>query len=258
MKGADASTAHRAQALVDSQGLVFDRKDERDPYKKEFNWGRAELDHYGFKGDGPFGLLEAVARIKPTVLIGTTGTPGVFGEAVIREMASHVDRPIILPLSNPTSKTECSPYEAIRWTEGRAIIATGSPFAPVEYDGKTYQIGQANNVYIFPGIGLGAILSETHEVSDSMFLVAAAALASCVSDADLQVGRIYPEQSQLRRSARTIAAAVIREARRLNLGRQIPDASIDPLLDEFIWFPDYQLSPEPEDKFRDPRRELDD
>ncbi len=256
-QGADASTAHRAQALVDSQGLVFDRKDERDPYKKEFNWSRAELEHYGFVGDGPFDLLQVVAHIKPTVLIGTTGTPGVFTEAVIREMAARVDRPIILPLSNPTSKTECSPYEAIRWTEGRALIATGSPFAPVEFGGTNFQIGQANNVYIFPGIGLGAILSETQEVSDSMFLVAAEALASCVTEADLHVGRIYPEQDQLRRVARTIAAAVIREARGLNLGRQLPDGSIDSLLDEFVWFPDYQGSPDPMDKSRDPQRDLD-
>ena len=206
-----------------------------------------ELDHYEFQGDGPFPLLEVVARVKPTVLVGTTGNPGVFTEAVIREMARHVDRPVILPLSNPTSRTECSPYEALRWTEGRAIVATGSPFAPLEFEGKVRHIGQANNVYIFPGIGLGAILSETHEVSDSMFLVAAEALATCVTDDDLAEGRIYPDQSHLRRVARTIAAAVIREARQLNLGRMIPDEAIDSALDEFIWYPDYRelLADEP-------------
>jgi malic enzyme len=178
--------------------------------------------------------------VKPTVLIGTTGNPGVFSEVVIREMARYVDQPIILPLSNPTSRVECSPYEALKWTEGRAIVATGSPFAPVEFGGSTRHIGQANNVYIFPGIGLGAILSETHEVSDSMFLVAAEALASCVTDDDLAVGRIYPDQSHLRRVARAIAAAVIREARQLNLGRLIPDQAIDSILDQFVWYPEYQ------------------
>ena len=238
--GANPTAIHRAQAMLDSQGLVFNRVDDRDPYKSEFSWSRAELDHYEFQGDGPFPLLEVVARVKPTVLIGTTGNPGVFGEAVIREMARHVERPVILPLSNPTSKTECSPYEALRWTDGRAIVATGSPFAPLDFDGKVRHIGQANNVYVFPGIGLGAILSETHEVSESMFLVAAEALATCVTDLDLAEGRIYPDQSHLRRVARTIAAAVIREARQLNLGRMIPDQAIESVLDEFIWYPDYQ------------------
>ena len=237
--GADPATIRRAQAMLDSQGLVFNRQDDRDPYKREFSWTRDELNHYGFEGDGPFSLLDVVSRVKPTVLIGTTGNPGVFGEAVIREMARHVERPIILPLSNPTSRTECSPYEALHWTEGRAIVATGSPFAPLEFGGKIRHIGQANNVYIFPGIGLGAILSETREVSDSMFLVAAEALARCVSDDDLAEGRIYPDQSQLRRVARTIAADVIREARRLYLGRLIPDQAIDSILDDFIWYPDY-------------------
>ena len=237
--GADATTIRRAQAMLDSQGLVFNRRDEHDRYKSEFSWNRDELNHYGFQGDGPFSLLEVVSQVKPTVLIGTTGNPGVFGEEVIREMARHVERPVILPLSNPTSRIECSPYEALHWTEGRAIVATGSPFAPLEFDGKVRHIGQANNVYIFPGIGLGAILSETREVSDSMFLVAAEALASCVSDDDLAEGRIYPDQSQLRRVARTIAAEVIREGRRLFLGRMIPDQAIDSILDDFIWYPEY-------------------
>ncbi len=238
-QGADPETMRRAQAMVDSQGLVFDRHDDRDPYKMEFCWNRGDLNHYGFQGDGPFDLLEVVRHVKPTVLIGTTATPGVFSDAVIREMARHVDRPVILPLSNPTSRIECSPYEAFKWTDGRAIVATGSPFSPLEVHGSMRHIGQANNVYIFPGIGLGAILSETREVSDSMFLIAAEELAACVSDDDLAVGRIYPDQSQLRRVARAIAAGVIREARRQNVGRMIPDQAIDATLDGFIWFPEY-------------------
>jgi malic enzyme len=238
--GADPRTVHRAQAMLDSAGLVFNRRDDKDPYKREFSWSREDVDSYQFEGDGPFPLLEVVSRVKPTVLIGTTGNPGVFGEAVISEMAKHVERPVILPLSNPTSRIECSPAEALQWTDGRAIVATGSPFVPLEFGGQVRHVGQANNVYIFPGIGLGAILSEAHEISDSMFLVAAEALAGCVSDLDLAAGRIYPDQSQLRLVARTIAAAVIREARELNLGRMIPDQAIESLLDDFIWYPDYE------------------
>ncbi|QEH36922.1 NAD-dependent malic enzyme [Aquisphaera giovannonii] len=239
-EGADPSVIHRAQAMLDSQGLVFNRADDRDPFKREFSWTLDEVRHYGFEGDGPFSLLDVVSKVKPTVLVGTTGTPGVFGEGVIREMARHVERPVILPLSNPTSRIECSPYEALQWTEGRAVVATGSPFAPLEFGGRTYHIGQANNVYIFPGVGLGAIASETNEVSASMFLVAAEALAACVTEQDLAVGRIYPDQSRLREVARALAAEVIREARRLNLGRMIPDDSVDAVLDDFIWYPDYE------------------
>ena len=235
----DPVKIHRAQAMLDSQGLVFERHDDRDPYKMEFCWNRSDLHHYGFQGDGPFDLLAVVRQVKPTVLIGTTGNPGVFSEAVIREMARHVEQPIILPLSNPTSRIECSPYEAFKWTDGRAIVATGSPFSPLEVNGSMRHIGQANNVYIFPGIGLGAILSEASEVPKSMFLVAAEELAGCVSAEDLAVGRVYPDQSQLRRVARAIAAGVIREARRLNVGRMIADEAIEATMDEFMWFPDY-------------------
>ena len=173
--------------------------------------------------------------------MGTTGKAGTFREEFIREMARHVARPIILPLSNPTSKTECSPADALRWTEGRALIATGSPFPPIEYDGTTRIIGQANNVYIFPGLGLGAIVSEAHEVTDSMFLVAARALSEYMTPEHMAEGRIYPDQSELRAVSRRIARGVIREARSLGLGRLITDEMIDDLLDETIWYSDYMI-----------------
>ncbi len=241
--GADATTVRRAQAMVDSRGLVFDRTGESDPYKLEFNWNRGDLDHYGFEGPGPFDLLEVVRRVKPTVLIGTTASPGVFGEAIVREMAAHVERPVILPLSNPTSKVECTPLEALTWTDGRAIVATGSPFPPVEFGGRTIVVGQSNNAYIFPGVGLGAIVSETREVTDSMFLTAAEALAAAVTADDLARGRIYPGLDRLREVSRRIAAAVIREARSLHLGRNLGDEAIERELDAAVWFPDY----DPED-----------
>ncbi|MDG3005153.1 NAD-dependent malic enzyme [Paludisphaera mucosa] len=237
--GADLVTARRAQAMLDSRGLVVASDDPKDPYKSEFHWGRDDLDRYGFEGDGPFGLLEVVRRVKPTVLIGTTGNPGVFGEEVVRAMAAGVDRPVILPLSNPTSRVECTPLEALTWTDGRAVVATGSPFPPVAFGGETVTIGQSNNAYIFPGVGLGAIVSETREVSDPMFLTAAETLASCVSPADLAKGRIYPGLDRLREVSRTIAAAVFREARAQHLGRNLGDDAIEKELDDFIWFPDY-------------------
>lgn len=237
--GADPATVRLAQAMVDSKGLVFDRTGETDPFKLEFSWTRAELDRYSFEGPGPFDLLEVIRRVKPTVLVGTTGMPGVFTEAVVREMAAHVDRPVVLPLSNPTSRAECTPQEALSWTDGRAIVATGSPFPPVTLNGKTTTIGQSNNAYIFPGVGLGAIVSQTREVADSMFLTAAEALASTVDQSDLDKGRIYPGLDRLRPVSRAIAAAVVREARDLGLGRDLSDEAIERELDASIWDPRY-------------------
>jgi malic enzyme len=235
----DPDRVRRAQALIDSKSLLCRPQDDWDPHKREFAWKEGDLAHYGIDGGKPLGLREVVRAVKPTVLIGATGQPGVFEEEVIREMARHTERPIILPLSNPTSKSECVPADALRWTEGRAIVGAGSPFEPVEVGGRRRVIGQANNVYIFPGVGLGAIISEAHEVTESMFLAAARTLASRVTPEHLSEGRIYPDQSELRLVSRSIAAAVIREARRLDLGRQIPDADIERELDAAIWYPDY-------------------
>lgn len=239
-EGADRSRTKLAQLFLDSRGLLYEGRLIKDEHKREFAADADIMRHYGFTGEGAIDLLEVVRKVKPTVLVGTTAKAGVFTEPVIREMARHVKRPVIMPFSNPTSKTECSPSEAIRWSEGRAIVATGSPFEPVEYEGRRYVIGQGNNVYIFPGVGLGAILSEAHEIPDSMFLTAARTLASRVSEDRLKVGAIYPDQSELRSVSRDIACAVIREARRLNLGRQIPDHQVEALVDEAMWFPEYE------------------
>ncbi len=236
----DATKVRRAQAHVDSKGLVWQSGAPLEGHKQEFALTREDLAQVGFTGNGPFDLLEVVRRYKPTALVGASARPGLFSREIVSEMAKHVERPIIFPLSNPTSKAECTPAEALEWTQGKAIVATGSPFPPVNFSGRTYEIGQANNVFIFPGVGLGAIIAETSEVTDSMFLVAAKILGACVSESRLASGAIYPDQSALRDVSAKIAAAVMREAQRLNLGRMVPDEEIEKRVATCMWFPEYR------------------
>ncbi|MGB2986033.1 MAG: NAD-dependent malic enzyme [Phycisphaerae bacterium] len=238
-EGGDPQAVHEAQVFLDTQGLLHEGRIIEDEHKKEFALNAKGMTRYDFSTEKPADLLEVVSKVKPTIMLGATTKPGTFTEEIVREMGKHVDRPLVFPFSNPTSKAECTPEEAIRWTDGRALVATGSPFPPVEYKGKTHVPGQGNNVFIFPGVGLGCILSETPEVTDSMFLVAARTLAQHVKQDRLDLGSLYPDQGELRDVSRTIACAVIREARRQNLGRKIPDEAIDKMVADAMWYPEY-------------------
>jgi malic enzyme len=240
--GADDASVRRAIVMLDSKGLCFEGRAPLDEDKRELALGPEEMAVHGFGGCDPearYDLTTVIRHVKPTVLLGTSGTPGAFTEEAIREMAAHVDRPLVMPMSNPTSKTEAQPKDIISWTEGRAIIATGSPFEPVEYDGVTHVVGQANNAFVFPGIGLGAIVAEAREIPDSLFLAAADALAQAVPEERLAQGAIYPSQQDLRSVSRTIAEEVVRSARDAGIGRHFSDDEIGPAVESRMWFPDY-------------------
>jgi malic enzyme len=234
------AAVHAAQAFVDSEGLLHRGRRITDPQKVPFALNDDALACYGFDQDGHYDLLEVIRHVRPTILVGTTAQPGTFSEQVVREMARHVDRPVILPLSNPTSKVECTPAEAVRWTEGRAIVATGTAFDPVVCEGRTHVFGQANNVFIFPGMGLGCLLADTPEVSDRLFLVAARRLAACVGPERLAVGAIYPSQADLRSVSAQVAAAVINQIQREQQGPADEKDAIKQKVRVAMWYPAYQ------------------
>ncbi|XP_068471164.1 NADP-dependent malic enzyme isoform X1 [Phaseolus vulgaris] len=167
-------------------------------------------------------LLEAVKVIKPTVLIGSSGVGKTFTKEVVEAMTSNNDKPLILALSNPTSQSECTAEEAYQWSEGRTIFASGSPFDPVEYKGKVYASGQANNAYIFPGFGLGLVISGAIRVHDDMLLAASEALAKQVSEENYKNGLIYPPFSNIRKISANIAANVAAKAYELGLATRLP------------------------------------
>jgi len=241
-EGADEVTVRRAVAMLDSNGLTFDGRDPLDPDKRELALNADELRFHGFGEVGPqarYDLEAVVQRVKPTILIGTSGTPGTFTEGAIREMARHARVPIVLPLSNPTSKTEALPADVLDWTQGRAVVATGSPFAPVSYHGREHLIGQANNAFIFPGVGLGAIVSRARRITDEMFLAAAETLASRLDPDRLAHGALYPSMADLRSASRSIAIRVVQVARDAGLGLELADEEIEAAVDAMIWEPEY-------------------
>lgn len=203
--------------VLDSQGLISHSRPgafRNDPFKGQYAW-TAEMVEKAFPGkSGERIHLEEICDVfKPSVLMGTSGTPGVFTETAIKNMAKHCDRPVIMPMSNPTRMCEAQPVDIVKWTDEKAIIATGSPFPAVELaDGSMMKIGQGNNVFVFPGIGLGAILCRAKEVNDNMLYASAMALAKAVTQEDLDSGSCYPQIAKLREVTVTVTAEVMRQA----------------------------------------------
>jgi len=188
---------------------------------------------------GGVGLAEVVTRVHPTILIGTSTMAGAFTEDIVREMAAHVGRPVIMPMSNPTELSEADPADLIRWTEGKALVATGSPFEPVEYVGTKYVIGQANNALVFPGIGLGVIASRASRVTDGMLLAAAHAVAS-LTDPTQPGAALLPQVSTLRDTSVAVAVAVARAAAMDGVARVAVEGDLPARVRELMWQPAYR------------------
>ena len=239
-EGASELEARLAVTMLDSQGLIFEGRDGVQDDKRPFARTSDELSSLGFEPSDRYDLETVVRHVAPTILIGTSGKPGVFTEAAVREMAARTPRPIVLPLSNPTANSEATPSDVLAWSDGRAIVATGSPFEPVEIGGRTQIVGQANNVFVFPGVGLGAVAGRASEITDRMFLVAATTLADLVPAERLEQGAIYPRLTELRSISRAIAIAVAREGRDGGVAPMATDAQIEAAVDGCVWAPEYE------------------
>jgi malate dehydrogenase (oxaloacetate-decarboxylating) len=236
--GLSDEESHNRFWCIDRNGLVTDNMEGLLDF--QIPYARKEAEVSDWKQNDVIGLAEVVKHVKPTILIGTSTVAGAFKEEIIKEMASHVERPIILPMSNPTPLAEAKPADLIEWTEGRALVATGSPFEPVTYNGVTYVIGQSNNALIFPGLGLGTIVVRASVMTDGMFAAAAEAVASMV-DTSQPGAPILPEVEELRNISELVAIEVAKVAVAEGVAREnLSDNDIKIAVKEAMWKPEYR------------------
>jgi malate dehydrogenase (oxaloacetate-decarboxylating) len=241
-EGLSLEDARRSVCTVDSRGLVTADRPGLEDFKRTYARPIEEITAYSCADRARISLEETIRNFRPTVLVGTSGTAGAFTEVAVRAMAAVNERPIVFPLSNPTSKSECTAEEAVRWSDGRAIVATGSPFAPVEWRGRRQRIGQGNNAFIFPGVGLGLWVGRVRRVSDAMFLDAAKALAQQVTLDNLAEGSVYPSLNRIRDCSRAVACAVVRRALEEKQSDVPLGPDIEDIVSRAIWSPDYASS----------------
>jgi malate dehydrogenase (oxaloacetate-decarboxylating) len=219
-----------------SRGLLLDDDTNLLDFQQPYARTRREVVGWAV-GDRGIGLGEVVARVHPTMLIGTSTHAGAFTEAIVKDMSAHTERPIIMPLSNPTSKCEALPADLVAWTDGRVLTATGSPFDPVSYQDRTFHIAQANNALVFPGLGLGVVVAKASRISDRMIAAAADAVAA-LSDATTLGEPLLPPMTDLRAVSAAVAAAVaataadegLAQTELYDLVQQVHDA---------MWRPEY-------------------
>jgi malate dehydrogenase (oxaloacetate-decarboxylating) len=238
LEGLSSAEAMGRIWCLDRHGLLTDASPAMSDFQRRY--ARPLRDVEGWERDdalGGIGLAEVVRRVHPTILIGTSARRGAFGEEIVQEMAGHVGRPVILPMSNPTHLAEAVPADLIRWTQGRALVATGSPFNPVTHDGVTYEIGQANNALVFPGLGLGVIAARATRVTASMVLAAAQSVAELV---DTPGASLLPGIEGLRATSAAVAAAVARAAQRDGVAGVAVDGDVEHHVHRLMWKPAYR------------------
>ncbi|WP_413587133.1 NAD-dependent malic enzyme [Bdellovibrio sp. HCB274] len=240
LEGLSDSEARARVFMVDRFGLLTDKMPNLLEFQAPLVQTSENLQSWGM-GEGEISLLETVRHAKPTVLIGASAQPGLFTEEIIRLMHSNCARPIVMPLSNPTSRVEALPEDIIRWTEGAALVATGSPFAPVSFGDKIFPIAQCNNSYIFPGVGLGVIASGARRVTDLMLMAASEALADCSPMATKGDGVLLPELKDIAKVSRKIAFEVGKAAQSDGVAITVSDEELLAAIDKNFWKPEYRV-----------------
>jgi malate dehydrogenase (oxaloacetate-decarboxylating) len=238
-EGLSTDEARSALWLIDIGGLLHSRRTDLESFNRQYAQPFERLSECGLPLQSKIGLAEVVTSIHPTVLIGLSAQGGAFTEPVVRDMAKNVGRPIIFPLSNPTERSEAAPADLLAWTEGRALIATGSPFPQVVYARRTVPIGQCNNVYIFPGMGLGVIASGANRVTDEMFIAAARALGDLSPALTDPSGSLFPPIEKIREVSFQVAMAVGPEAQRAGLATKSSSEELERLIRANMWEPRY-------------------
>lgn len=236
-EGLSREEAKKRVWLVDINGLVTDNMTNLPDYQQEYARSADEVADWA-KKDGKIELLEVVKQVKPTILIGTSTDHGAFTESVVKALSEGVERPILLPLSNPTEKIEVMPVDAITWSKGNALMATGIPVEPVVFEGVTYHIGQGNNALLYPGLGLGVIVSGASQVTDGMLLAAAEAVAGQVNPNE-RGASLLPPVDNLRASSATVAVAVAKRAVADGVATKQSDNWVQTVLDA-MWQPEYR------------------
>ncbi|CDG21924.1 NAD-dependent malic enzyme [Xenorhabdus poinarii G6] len=226
--------------MVDRFGLLTDKQPNLLDFQSALVQKSSALQSWDVTNDS-LSLMDVVRNAKPTVLIGVSGQSGLFTEEIIREMHQHCERPIVMPLSNPTSRVEARPEDIIKWTEGKALVATGSPFAPVKYNGQEYPIAQCNNAYIFPGIGLGVIAAGAKRVTEDMLMAASRTLADCSPLAQTGSGPLLPLIDDIQDVSRSIAKEVAKKAQIQGVAIVTSEDALDEAIERNFWKPEYRV-----------------
>ena len=239
-EGLSEEEAKKRCFVIDQNGLLCDDREDLNENLKPLAQNRTDLSAWDCGTAESIGLADVVRNVKPNVLVGVTGVAGLFTEAVIRDMAAHVDRPIIFPLSNPTSRAEATPADLLTWTDGKALVATGSPFDPVKHGKKEYTIAQCNNSYIFPAMGLAIRSVGASRVVDEMFMAAGLALREVSPALKDPKASLLPHLEDMRSVSLHIARAVAAEAVRQGVADSIPEDEIEKRLQQTMWTPEYR------------------
>jgi malate dehydrogenase (oxaloacetate-decarboxylating) len=238
-EGLSDKEARQHVFMIDRFGLLTEGMQGLRDFQQALQQSKVDLQHWSYSGEYA-SLLDVIHCAKPDVLIGVSGQPGLFNEQVIRTMAQNSEKPIIFPLSNPSRHVEARPEQVIEWTDGNVVIATGSPFQPVEYKGKVYPIIQCNNSYIFPGIGLGVIAAKARLISDEMLMAASNALADASPMVTDPNGELLPPLTEIGNLSRKIAFAVAKVAMGQGLALPIPDEVLEQRIESNFWKPEYR------------------